>query len=271
MALVLERGYLLTPSSNHFYKIKLSYKGLNYLGWQRQSSHENTVQGLLEKSINIVSKGSLVKSIGSGRTDTGVHALGQAVRLEMKAAFPLNMFLKGVNNELPNDIRILEAQECDSNFNPVFGAKRKTYKYILGSLPDRPFLEGLYYYYPKKIDVGLINRGASLLVGRHDFCNYFCVGTDVATTEREIFSCVFRKVNYMDLGFNQVYGEFYELEIVGEGFLKQMVRLIVGALISLSEGRVTLDDIKRSISTPLEQKLGSTAPSCGLYLVSVDY
>lgn len=263
--------FLLTQSSSYFYKIKLSYRGLSYLGWQRQKAHSNTVQGVLESAINKVSKGSLVNSIGSGRTDTGVHSLGQYVRLEMRSSFPLSMFLKGVNNELPHDIRILEAQVSDDTFHPVFAAKQKTYRYVLGSLPDRPFLDGLYHFYPKNIDIDLINKAASLFIGRHDFYNYFCVGTDVSSTVREIYSCEFKKIEYLDLGFNQVYGDFYVLEITGEGFLKQMVRLIVGALLKLNESKTTLEQIKKSLEAPMAQKIGATAPACGLYLVSVDY
>ena len=132
-------------------------------------------------------------------------------------------------------------------------------------------MDGLYHFYPKVIDIDLLNQAASSFVGRHDFCNYFCVGTDVRSTIREIYSCEFKKIEFLDLGFNQIYGDFYVLEITGEGFLKQMVRLIVGALLKLNESKTTLDEIKKSLEAPMAQKVGSTAPACGLYLVSVDY
>tara|TARA_B100000925_G_scaffold291194_1_gene278418 strand:+ start:4206 stop:4946 length:741 start_codon:yes stop_codon:yes gene_type:complete len=245
--------------------------GREFLGWQKQSQSFNTVQGILEKAINKVSKDALINSIGSGRTDTGVHALGQVVRVEMKSDYPLDMFTKGVNNFLPPSIRILEVEHCDQNFHPVFNSKKKVYKYVIGSLPTRPFLDGLFLYYPYELNEELLKKGAKAFEGKYDFCNYFCTGTDVTSTTRKIFSCEFSKVSYVDLGFNQIYGDFYEFRIEGEGFLKQMVRLIVGALLSLNEGRVDLQDIRTSLQVPLRQKLGPTAPPDGLYLDRVDY
>ncbi len=201
--------------------------GKGFLGWQKQGSSPNTIQGNLESAINIVSKKGLLHSLGCGRTDAGVHALDQVVRLEMNKEYPLDMFLKGVNNQLPPSIRILSAEESDENFHPVFGAKLKVYKYVFGKLPSRPFLDGLFLYYPLHINEALLSEASKLFVGEHDFCNYFCTGTDVASTSRKIFRCEFLKRDYLDLGFNQIYGDFYEFRVEGEGFLKQMVRLMV--------------------------------------------
>jgi len=262
---------LSQSDNNSFYKLKISYFGKDFSGWQKQKSGEKTIQGVLEAALQKTSNSALVNSIGSGRTDAGVNALGQIVRVEMLQEFPVEMFVKGVNNNLPPTIRVLEAEKSSENFHPVFGSKSKTYKYIFGQLPSRPFLEGLYCYYSKDLNVSLMNKGASLFEGEHDFCNYFCTGTDVRSTVRKIFKCSFKKVESINLGFNHIWGDFYELNIIGEGFLKQMVRLIVGTLISLNEGKIDLDDIQTSLQVPLRKKLGITAPSEGLYLESVEY
>lgn len=254
-----------------FYKIVVSYLGRDFLGWQKQLQTSNTIQGHLEKAINQVSKDGLINSIGSGRTDTGVHAIGQVVRLEMSRDYPEDMFLKGVNNFLPASIRVLQVEKCEESFHPVFSSKKKIYKYVLGALPSRPFLDGLFLYYPHEINKNLMREGAQAFIGKHDFCNYFCTGTDVSSTSRKIFACDFGKTNYLDLGFNQIYGDFYEFRVEGEGFLKQMVRLMVGALIALNEGKIDLQDIQTSLKVPLRQKLGPTAPPDGLYLEGVDY
>ena len=129
---------MTSSSNNTFYKIVVSYLGKEFLGWQKQSQTANTVQGYLEKAINQVSKDGLINSIGSGRTDTGVHALGQVVRLEMSRDILEDMFLKGVNNFLPASIRVLQVEKCEKSSTQSLVPKN-IYKYVLGALPSRPF------------------------------------------------------------------------------------------------------------------------------------
>ena len=256
---------------SNYFKLNLSYHGENYLGWQKLKTHKNTIQGVLEKAIESASGRAITHSIGAGRTDAGVHALGQIARVELDRDYPLQMFTKGVNNHLPSDIRVLNAVKVDESFHPVFGAKKKEYRYIIGQKSGRPFFDKTYHYYSRSVDEGLLLRGAKLFEGAHDFCNYFCVGTEVKSTVREVYQCVFERVGEVDLGKVTLKGDFFQLRIVGNGFLKQMVRLIMGSLFALNEGKASLEDIENSLKVKISRKLGATAPPEGLYLKSVSY
>lgn len=272
MVLLWELGSLLKHCNSYFYKLDISYCGNNYFGWQKQKAAGfKTIQGTLEEKINELSNGALVNTIGSGRTDTGVHAISQMVRVEMKAPFPKEMFLKGINNLLPSDIRINEYSVADENFHPVFGAKEKTYVYAFSKNSSRPFFDRRWLTYKKEVDIELMSKGAHSFQGKHDFLNYMCVGTEVKSTVRHVKSCKIYKAQKIDLGECKIEGEFYLLEITGDGFLKQMVRLIMGSLFSLNEKKVSLLDIERSLKVSDGKKLGATAPGHGLYLQSVVY
>ena len=259
-------------SSSYFYKLNISYCGNNYFGWQKQKTAGiETVQGTLEEKLNELSKGALVNTIGSGRTDTGVHAISQIVRVEMRARFPKEMFLKGINNLLPSDIRINEYSETDESFHPVFGAKEKAYVYAFSKNSSSPFFDRRWFTYKKEVNTELMSEGARLFEGNHDFLNYMCVGTEVKSTVRHVKSCQLQRAKNIDLGECKIEGDFYLLEIKGNGFLKQMVRLIMGSLFALNEKKVSVSDIERSLKVMDGKKLGATVPGHGLYLKSVTY
>ena len=272
MALPWALGSLLKHSNSYFYKLNISYCGNNYFGWQKQKTAGiETIQGTLEEKLNELSKGALINTIGSGRTDTGVHAISQVVRVEMKAPFPKEMFLKGINNLLPSDIRINGCSETNQDFHPVFGAKEKTYVYAFSNNSSKPFFSRRWLTYNKEVDIELMSKGARLFEGNHDFSNYMCVGTEVKSTVRHVKSCQLRKSQNIDLGECKIEGNFYLLEITGNGFLKQMVRLIVGSLIALNERKIFVSDIEESLKVMDGKKLGATVPGHGLYLKSVTY
>lgn len=255
---------------NH-YKLKISYAGQNYFGWQIQKETELTIQGQLEKAFRLATGIKKFKTIGSGRTDAGVHALGQTVLIELSEILPEAAFLKGVNQQLPLDIKILSVEKVDSRFHPIFSAKEKTYQYMISKKPLSPFLRNYFLEYQKLMNIELLQKGASLFVGEHNFINYFCVGTEVNSTVREMFSVdVVEKRDFTFAG-DQVSGDFVCLEFRGTGFLKQQVRLMVGVLLALNEGRVNLEDIQHSLSGPKNKHLAPVVPSMGLYLVDVVY
>ena len=253
------------------YKIIIQYKGTHYQGFQIQNNGR-TIQGELNKALEILAKSEEIKTIGSGRTDAGVHALGQVVRVDIPFEIPADGLVKGLNAHLPEDIRVRNAEMCAEDFHPIFKAESKEYNYVfcLGELQS-PFSRELMTQFPKDLDIGLMNQAAKLFCGTHDFLNYQCTGTDVASTVRRIDSCEIIPC-HSNNHWRHFEENYYVLKITGNGFLKQMVRLIMGALVAVGRGKVTLDEVKESLNgQPLKNRLGPTAPAQGLYLVEVHY
>ena len=254
----------------NIYKLVIQYKGTHYHGFQIQKN-EKTIQGELNQVLKTLSHSDEVKSIGSGRTDSGVHALGQVVKIEIPLSIaPLNL-QRALNSLLPTDIRVIQVEECASEFHPIFGAKSKEYNYVftLNSTLS-PFAKDLVTDIDYDLNLSLMREGCKILLGTHDFINYQCVGTDVDTTVRSIFECEI--LHQQASGhWAELLNEYYVLRIVGDGFLKQMVRLIMGALWSLGRGKITLEDLRESLTRPMESRLGATAPPQGLYLKVVHY
>lgn len=254
----------------NIYKLILQYKGSRYSGFQIQVK-DQTIQGELNQALKILSKCESVKSIGSGRTDAGVHALGQVVKIEIPVNIPEQGLVKGINSHLPHDIRVIQAERTDETFHPIYSAKSKEYNYVFSTQElITPFADELVTHFPYELDVEIMRKGCQLFCGEHDFINYQCTGTDVETTVRKIYECEILHFKG-DGHFKNLLEDYYVLRVVGNGFLKQMVRLMMGALWSLGRGKISLEDLEKSLKTPLSQRLGATAPPQGLYLKEVHY
>lgn len=252
------------------YKITLQYKGTQYLGFQIQNSGQ-TIQGELNKALKILSKSEDVKSIGSGRTDSGVHALAQIVRIEIPVDIPAESLVRAINSHLPSDIRVTDAAVCTKDFHPIFSANSKEYNYVFTNEQSiSPFAFDLVTQFPFALDIEMMKKGCEVFCGEHDFVNFQCTGTEVETTVRQIFSC--ELVHYHSSGhWAHLLNDYYVFRIVGSGFLKQMVRLMMGAIWNLGRGKITLLDLQNSLKTPQSKRLGATAPPQGLYLIEVHY
>ena len=213
----------------NYYKLKISYAGKKIILVGKFKKKQSLRYKVVRKGTSWAATGiKKFKTVGSGRTDAGVHALGQTVLVEMKEELPEAAFLKGVNQQLPSDIKILDVEKVNNSFHPIFSAKEKTYQYIISRKSLSPFLSNYFLEYQKPINIELLKKGASLFIGEHDFKNYFCVGTEVNSTIREMFSVnVVEKKDFTFVG-DQVSGDFVCLEFRGTGFLKQQVRLMVG-------------------------------------------
>lgn len=254
----------------NIYKLTIEYKGTNYLGFQIQSIGK-TIQGELNNALKILSKSENIKSIGSGRTDAGVHALAQVVRIEIPVNIPAESLVRAINAHLPLDIRVKEAVLSTIDFHPIYSAKSKEYNYVFSNRESiSPFAEELVTLFPFDLDIEMMKEGCKLFCGEHDFINYQCTGTDVETTVRNIFSC--ELVHHFSTGhWGNFIDDYYVMKVTGNGFLKQMVRLMMGALWSLGRGKVTLLELEESLKTPRSNRLGATAPPQGLYLREVHY
>jgi tRNA pseudouridine38-40 synthase len=230
-----------------------------------------TIQGEINSVLKILSKSEEVKSVGSGRTDAGVHALAQVMRIEIPVDIPVQGLVRAMNSLLPEDIRVTDAIVVTNEFHPIYSAKSKEYNYVFTTdAVISPFARELMTHFPFELDIEMMKKGCQIFCGEHDFINYQCVGTEIESTVRNIVSCELVRLESSG-HWGQLAGEYYVLKVVGNGFLKQMVRLLMGALISLGKGKITLEDIEKSLKTPLKNRLGPTAPPQGLYLKEVHY
>lgn len=213
------------------------------------------------------------RTIGSGRTDAGVHALAQVVKLETEASIPDQALLKGLNSLLPQDIKVLDIEQVATEFHPIFSAQSKEYWYLfsLGKYSS-PFESSMITKIHGQLDFEKLQEACRLFVGRHDFSHYFCVGTETKTTIREIYECevvsVEQEGHWAQLCLS---GPYFYFKIRGNGFLKQMVRLIVGTALKCAKGQLELSEIKSSLADGERQHLAPVAPAQGLYLAQVFY
>lgn len=253
----------------HHYRITIQYKGTRYLGWQIQPESAGlTVQGELNRSLKTISKSEQIHSMGAGRTDAGVHALAQVAKVSIPLEIIPESLVRALNAHLPQDIRVLAAEKSTEDFIPTVHAKSKEYHYRFTVNRERSALQDeLLANYSFEVDIQKMNEACKLLLGKHDFTNFFCEGSEVSSYIREIYSCEIVKVS--EEGW--MLPEHYVLKIKGNGFLKQMVRLIMGALWSVGRGKVSLEDFKEALGPQKKPRLGPVAPANGLYMVCVNY
>ena len=253
----------------HHYRLTIQYKGSRYLGWQVQPNDAGlTVQGELNRALKVIAKTEEVRSLGAGRTDSGVHALGQVAKVSIPLQIAPENLIKALNVNLPDDIRIIAAEISDDVFFPTVHAKSKEYHYrFTYNRGFTAFQNELIQNYPFDLDIRLMQEGCNILIGRHDFSNFFCEGTDVASNVREIYECEIFEVHQDDW----MLPSHFVFRIVGNGFLKQMVRLLMGALWNVGRGKITLDELRNSLGPHKLPRLGPVAPPNGLYMVRVNY
>lgn len=241
------------------YKMLIEYDGSRYSGWQRQPGHE-TVQGKLEKVLSLMC-GAEVEVIGAGRTDAGVHARGMVANAGMDTEFSEEAIRVYLNRYLPDDIAVKEVREASPRFHARYNAVGKTYCYTcydgnVKSVFDRKYITRL----EEKPDIAKMRRAAEILEGEHDFRN-FCVNPRM---KKSTVRCVdqikiVREGNYITFTFH------------GNGFLQNMVRIMVGTLLEAGCGRMSCEQISAVLEAKDRQKAGPTAPAQGLCLMSVDY
>ncbi|MBF0274699.1 MAG: tRNA pseudouridine(38-40) synthase TruA [Nitrospinae bacterium] len=239
-------------------KLTLSYDGTNYHGWQVQPDGE-TIQSTLQKAIEkIVGENSI---IASGRTDAGVHAEGQVALVEFNQEIPLWNFQNGLNSLLPKDIAVINVEEASEQFHPRFSSTLKHYRYtILNSRVRNVFQQKYCWQIPVVLDVDLMNQGAQFLLGKHDFSAFQSSSCCSKDPVKEIFAaqCIQNE-------------EWIFFHIEGSGFLKQMVRTIVGTLVEVGKKKMKPDFIQELVKSRERKKAGKTAPASGLCLVKVLY
>jgi len=239
--------------------LTLSYDGTAYHGWQVQPNGI-TVQEVLQNSLETLLKIRPLVT-GCSRTDAGVHAKEFCLHLDCEENLPREVFLRGLNAILPNDIAVTDYKEVPADFHARYNAKGKTYVYkILNSSRKDPFLSRYVWAIEKPLDTKIMNEFCANLVGTHDFYAFSSSGRSVTDTVRTVTEC---KVEKKD--------DIVELRITANGFLYNMVRIIVGTAVDVSNGRIDPNITKEIFKTKDRSKAGITAPPQGLILEKVYY
>jgi tRNA pseudouridine38-40 synthase len=246
-------------------KLTIEYDGTDLVGWQRQSEG-TSVQGLLEDALAAF-EGGPVTVHGAGRTDAGVHALAQVASVALTAGHETNAIQRGLNAVLPSAVRVISVEEAPPGFHARFDATGKVYEYRIVNAPFvSPFLSGHAWHVPQPLDVGAMRLASRALVGRHDFAAFQGAGSDVRDTIRTVESIEWRGEPGPTASPAPL-----TATLTADGFLRHMVRSIVGTLVEVGVGRWHPDEVGAILASRDRTRVGRTAPPQGLFLMRVRY
>jgi tRNA pseudouridine38-40 synthase len=252
------------------FKITLAYDGTAFVGWQRQAAGVS-IQGLLEEALSRLDDGEVVVS-GAGRTDAGVHALGQVASLSLRRAIDGPSLVRSLNASLPDSVRVLEADLVPDSFHARYSARRKTYRYRLWNADVlSPFERQYVWHVYGPLDRDAMAAAAMRIEGRHDFAAFRAAGGRTRSTDREVFSSRMVASPCPPVPPCPLSAPLVVYEISGSGFLRHMVRNVVGTLVEIGRGRRPIEWISEVLASRDRRQAGPTAPARGLVLVSVEY
>lgn len=240
-------------------QIIIEYDGLNYVGWQNQKNGIS-IQYTLEQGLSILLKED-IKLIGSGRTDAGVHAYGQSANFYTASSIPIDKFPYAINTKLPKDIRVINAKERTMDFHSRYNAKKKVYQYKISVRPLGTALDiNRVWQVKKHLDYSKMAKSLPLFLGSKDFTSFSSIHSASKDKVRNI-----SKFEMESLGNNIIF------TIEGNGFLYNMVRIIIGTIIEVGLSKIELDEVSKIFEYKDRTKAGKTAPPQGLYLKEVIY
>ena len=240
-------------------KLTIEYDGKDFNGWQKQPTKLN-IQGTIEQAIKIVT-GEEVDLMASGRTDAGVHAFGQVANFKTNSNIPIEKIPIALNSNLKKSIRIISAEEVDERFHSRLTCKRKTYRYVINNSEfSSAIYRNLETHIPQKLDIEKMKQAAKYFEGEHDFKAFKASGTSSKSSVRTIYKA-------------EVYqeGDRIMIELTGNGFLYNMVRIIAGTLVEVGFGKIEPNTIPEIIENKKRENAGKTLPPNGLYLMKVIY
>lgn len=241
-------------------KLILTYDGTDFSGWQRQPDRRS-VQQVLEEAVAPLNGGVVPSSNASGRTDAGVHALGQVVHFLNQVKLPTATVVKALNATLPPDVRVKSATDVSQAFHATLDTKSKVYRYVIDNGPTAdPFQLRYSHHVYQPLDLAAMTAGAQHIVGRHDFHSFETHWPNRTSSVRTVYRVT---VSRMD--------RFVWIDVEADGFLYNMVRTIAGTLILVGQGRWAPDQVGKAIAAEDRQAAGPTAPPQGLFLVRVRY
>ena len=248
-------------------KLTLAYDGGDFIGWQRQPVGRS-IQGELERVFKEI-EGERIDVHGAGRTDAGVHALAQVASVRLTHDIETESLARALNSKLPSSIRVFSVEEVQDQFHARFSSRRKNYRYFIApGLVVSPFVRRYAWHVAEQLDVSAMDRASAAFVGQHDFAAFQAVGSDVETTVRTI--------SEVTLGARPLPGVestdgLTSVDVIGDGFLRHMVRIMVGTLVAIGRGQRPVNAISDVIRSGERESAGVTAPAHGLFLVNVDY
>ncbi len=258
----------------YYYRVTIAYKGTRYFGWQAQSTDtlveaRPTVEGRILNVLKRITNYQPCTVSAASRTDAGVHAQGQKAKITIADEISPENLLLGLNSLLPRDIRILKCESSTKDYQPNRSSVSKEYHYYFAASPvDNVVTSDIALHLPIKNiepdDLELLRSACQLFIGEHDFYNFSSRDKSVVTSVRQIFYCDIHQTSFLPLADN-----LYYLKIVGDGFLKYMIRYLMGALLELARGRITLDEIKLYLQQHQKKKLSPKAKPKGLHLIHI--
>jgi tRNA pseudouridine38-40 synthase len=259
-------------------KLTLAYDGTQFVGWQRQAAGQS-IQGLVEAALSRLG-GTKVSVEGAGRTDAGVHALGQVASARVATTLGVATIGRAVNAMLPPEVRVITIEDMPENFHARYRVSSKTYQYRIhtGEVLS-PFDRSWCWHLPRALSVGAMQDASRVLVGSHDFAVFQSSGSSVKTSTRTVVRADWRVIHAasnQDPGVEAAVafpsaGRFVIFEIEADGFLRHMVRSIVGTLVEVGEGRRRGESIGELLASGNRALAGPTAPARGLFLLRVTY
>lgn len=258
--------------------LTLAYDGSQFVGWQVQPSGRS-VQAVVEKALRRLT-GETIRIRAAGRTDSGVHALGQVISFSTASSIPTARFPQALQTHLPEDITVRSARDVPESFHATYSAVGKQYRYVIyNGRRMLPFLRHYAFPYRGPLDVAAMHDAAQAFLGTHDFRSFETQWPNKATSVRTVTACSVRRTGGwrvwapgpLEVSTPDHPQDFLCLDIAADGFLYNMVRAIAGTLLKVGQGRWTGSNIERIIAAGDRRQAGETAPACGLYLVQVFY
>lgn len=241
-------------------KLIIEYDGKDFNGWQKQPTKLN-IQGTIEQAIKMIT-GEETNLMASGRTDAGVHAYGQVANFKTNSNIPIEKIAIALNSNLKKSIRIISAEEVEERFHSRLTCKKKTYRYIINNSEfSSAIYRNLETHIPHKLNIEKMKKAAQYFEGEHDFKAFKASGTSSKSSVRTIY-----KAKVIEMPNNRIY-----IELTGNGFLYNMVRIIAGTLVDVGVGKTEPEDIKNIIDSKDRSLAGKTLPPQGLYLLNVEY
>lgn len=246
-----------------WFKLTLAYDGSQYAGWQVQPG-QRTIQHELEEALARIA-GTRVRAVASGRTDAGVHALGQVVSFAASIQLQTEVLRRAINATTPRDMFVRTLVEAPPGFHAIRDAISKRYRYVIQDGPEYDVFSRQYsWYLPQELDADAMHEAAQLLVGQHDFASFQAAGSQRASTVRTISDISARRQN-------REWGSVIVVEVEADGFLYNMVRNIVGTLVEIGQGGRSPSWLAEVLGAVDRKVAGATAPPHGLFLVAVRY
>ena len=252
---------MIDSSYRHKVRLLLSYDGSDFGGWQKQPKGKPTIQGVIEEALSKIMS-SEIHICGSGRTDAGVHALNQNAHFWTSKRPDRFKLMRSLNSLTPDSIVLKQAWEAPHEFHAIASSVKKTYRYLIHNHPNPTALRSRYTHWERKPqNISALQQMSEFLVKKQDFKSFQNSGTEVSTTVREIYTAQWTQPEPYLLCF----------EISGNGFLKQMVRNIVGTQLQLLREGGSISDFEKIIQAQNRQQAGESAPPQGLYMYQVSY